>query len=186
MAKKARQIHISEAAFRDYQELARMMYLSAELPSWGVGFSGRVVRRPKVSLIDSGLASAISGLDVKNSMQSGGFELFGATLEAFVVSELRKQLSWMQDPPQLFHYRERDAEIDVVIEVPDGRLILIEIKSAMDVHPRAWKHLDAMSAKLGDRVAANVVLNMGNRVLKLKRPHGKGFVVPIRSLWDHP
>lgn len=186
VAKKARQIHISEAAFRDYQELARMMYLSAELPSWGVGFSGRVVRRPKVSLIDSGLASALSGLDVKNSMQSGGFELFGATLEAFVVSELRKQLSWMQDPPQLFHYREREAEIDVVIEVPDGRLILIEIKSAMDVHPRAWKHLDEMSAKLGDRVAANVVLNMGNRVLKLKRPHGKGFVVPIRSLWDHP
>ena len=162
MAIMARQVGISEAAFREYQELAKIMYLSAELPSWGVGFSGRVVRRPKVSLMDSGLASVLSGLDVNNSMQASGFELFGATLEAFVVSELRKQFSWMQEPPQLFHYRQREEDIDVVAELSDGRLILIEIRSAVDVDARAWKLLDAISSKLRDRVAASVVLYLGD------------------------
>lgn len=184
-SKTAGQLGISESALRDYLGLARMMYLIDELPSWGVGFSGRVVRRPKATVSDTGLASVLSGLTVENSQQAGGFELFGATLESFVLGELRKQSSWHDDPPRLYHYRQRNEEVDVVAEMPDGRVVLIEVKSAHSIDSRAWKHLDSMSEKLGDRVIASVVLYLGDKLVQMNRAQGPLILAPIRSLWDH-
>lgn len=185
-AKMARGLGISETAMTDYIELAKTMYLVEELPSWGIGFSGRVVRRPKMSLVDTGLASYLSGLTPQKARQVGGFELFGAMLESFVVGELRKQQTWSDEEFRLFHYRQRDEEVDIVIEFADGRVLLVEVKSAQHVDARAWKNLDSMMEKLGDRVVASVVLYLGDKHMAMSRAHGKVIVTPVSSLWMHP
>lgn len=184
-AKIARELGVSETALGDYLELAKTMYLVGELPSWGVGFSGRVVRRPKISVVDTGLSGYLAGLTARKAQQVGGFELFGATLESFVVNELRKQQTWAEEEFRLFHYRQRDEEVDVVIELSDGRVILIEVKSAVSVDARAWKHLDSMMAKHGDRVVASVVFYLGERYMEIARPNGKVILAPVESLWAH-
>ena len=184
-AKIARELGISEMALSDYVELAKTMHLLSELPSWGVGFSGRVIRRPKVSLIDSGLASFLSGLTQVKARQVGGFELFGATLESFVANELLKQQTWASESYELYHYRQRNEEVDIVVELADSRVILIEVKSAVNVDARAWRHLDSMMEKLGDRVAAAVLLYLGKEHMQISRPYGKIILTPVASLWAH-
>jgi len=49
-------------------------------------------------------------------------DLFGFVLKNFVVSELHKQLSFMEDGSGLYHFRTSDQkEIDFIVETRDGR-----------------------------------------------------------------
>ena len=76
--------------------------------------------------------------------------------------------------------------MDVLIELFDGRLILVEVKSALSVDGRAWKNLDKISQELSDRLIAKVVLYMGQKAIHMHRPQGDLLILPVSSLWRHP
>ncbi|SER62688.1 ATP-binding protein [Corynebacterium cystitidis] len=186
-AKFARSLGLAESTLSQHLELLKTMYLTHELVGWGLGFSGRVTRRPKLSLHDTGLASSLTGLTVEKSRLVGGMEYFGALLEGFVAGELFKQRSWSQSRYRLYHFRERDTEIDIVVELRDGRLILVEVKSARDVNAKAWAHLSTVRKRLGrGRVAAAVVLYMGEHAAAVNLEGGPVHLLPVNSLWAHP
>lgn len=184
-AKLARSLAISETALAEYLSLLDQMYLVDSLPAWGIGYSRRVVRKPKISLADTGFATTFTGLTMEKSRLVGGMELFGATLEAFVAGELRKQQGWSRLRYRLFHFRQREQEVDIVIELNDARLVLVEVKSARDVDQRAWRNMELLMEKLGDRVMAGVVLYMGDGVHTVRRPAGRIQILPVSSLWKH-
>ena len=100
--------------------------------------------------------------------------------------QLRAQSTWSRERFSLHHYRERDREIDVVVELADSRLILIEVKAAETVTERAWKNLDVGSAPFKDRVAARVVLYSGTRAVTMKNGEVPLHILPVSSLWQHP
>ncbi|MDK8845502.1 DUF4143 domain-containing protein [Corynebacterium sp. MSK297] len=185
-AKFARNLGISETALTDYLQLAERMYLVDSIPGWGVGFTNRSVKRSKISVSDTGLAAFLSGLTVQKSLQSGGFELYGALLEAFIVGKLRKQQTWSTECYSIAHFRQRSEEIDIVVELADGRVILIEVKSTHDVDARAWKHLKTIGSQLGQRIAATVVIYLGDKALRFHDEEHTIFVLPVTSLWQHP
>ncbi|MDY5273214.1 MAG: DUF4143 domain-containing protein [Arcanobacterium sp.] len=181
IAKFARQLGVSEGTARQYLALAEQMYLVNQLPAWGMAMSARVVRRPKASLNDTGLSAYLAGMTLEKANVIGGREYFGALTEQFVVAELRKQQTWSEQPYRLYHYRQRNEEIDVVVELFDGRIILIEVKSGMTAPADAWRKLD--SAIRSERIAAKVVLYLGDQV---QRRTGGSYLLPICSLWRHP
>jgi len=109
------------------------------LPAWSVNLSSKVVHRPKVHLLDTGLAAALCGLTAQRLLDAP--ERFGGLLETFVVMELRKQLNWSETQPSLWHFRYRGgAEVDVVLEYPDGRVVGIEVKSGATPSCRHLSH----------------------------------------------
>lgn len=185
-AKTARTLGISETALTDYLALAGRMYLTESTPGWGVGLTNRAVKRPKISVADTGLASFFSGLTLEKSRLLGGRELFGALLDAFVVSELHKQRAWARERYTIHHFRERDTEVDVVLELADGRVILVEVKAAHGVDARSWKHLLDVSQKVGERVVARVVLHTGTQNVTVKDRGMAVHLLPVGSLWQHP
>ncbi len=92
------------------------------LPAWSTNLSSKVVHRPKIHLVDTGLAAALNGFTADSLL--GSPERFGALLETFVMMELRKQIGWSQSQPTLWHFRDRGgAEVDIVMEYPDGRIV---------------------------------------------------------------
>lgn len=185
-SKTARSLGISEAALAEYLELADVMYLTEAMPGWGIGFTNRAIKRPKISVADSGLASFLAGLTLNKSRLAGGAELFGAIFEGFVAGELRKQRVWSNERFDLHHFRERDNEVDIVVELADGSLILVEVKAAMGVDSRAWASLIRLSEKFGDRVVARVVLHNGPQVATINDGGYPVHVLPASTLWEHP
>ncbi|MDO5676813.1 MAG: DUF4143 domain-containing protein [Propionibacteriaceae bacterium] len=182
-ARLARQVGVAEGTLDAHLQLLDAMYLLQELPAWGVGFGGRVIRRPKVGVVDTGMAASLSGLNAEQAARVGGRELFGALLEQFVAGELLKQAAWSQQRYRLYHYRQRATEVDIVLEMADGGLVLIEVKSALSVGADSWRHLQTIRQDLGDRVRAGVVLYGGTRAMRM---HGWLHVLPVAALWRHP
>lgn len=180
-AKMARWLDTNEKTLATYLSLVQSMYLSETLPSWGTGLSGRVSRKPKVGLLDTGMAAYLTGMTVDKSRLAGGMEYFGSLTEQFVASELLKQSTWSSERFGLFHFRQRDNEANIVIELADGRLILVEVKSGLSVNSNVWDKLERTVPQ--DRVVAKVVLYLGDQV---QRRANNCYLLPISSLWLHP
>lgn len=182
-ARLARSLGVAENSVDAYLRLAAAMRLTVSWPSWGRSPHGRVSRRAKVSVTDTGLAAHLAGFTEAQAGVLGGRECYGALTEQFVALELQKQASWSTRPARLFHYRNHNGhEVDIVAELPDGRLVAIEVKSAQSVTAKAWSALDRFRLDHRDRDVIGVVLHGGTNVALL---HGWLHLLPISSLWDH-
>jgi predicted AAA+ superfamily ATPase len=157
----------------------RALFLIEEVPAWSTNAGKRLARRPKLLMSDTGLAAAL--LDVTSTRWADATEARGALVETFVALELRKQLTWSEVGASLHHYREHDgAEVDLLLEASDGRIVGIEVKAGQRVGSDAARHLAALRDALGDRFARGVVLHGGPTVLPLG---DRLWALPISALW---
>lgn len=138
-----------------------------------------MVHRPKIHLIDSGLSAALCGLTTERLLASP--ERFGALLETFVVLEIRKQSSWSASQPSLWHFRDRGgAEVDVVIEYPDGGVVGIEVKSGATPSHADARGLRLLRDRLGDRFHHGYLATTAPEAHPLE---DRLSAIPVTALW---
>jgi predicted AAA+ superfamily ATPase len=162
-----------------YLALLETVFLVHRLPAWSCNLGKRLVKAPKLHLVDTGLACHLVGADSRRLEEDRSLQ--GRILETFVVGELRKQLSWSYPHTALFHFRSAaGVEVDVILENPDGTVAGIEVKSSATVGPADFAGLQALREQLGPRFIAGVVLYTGDKLV----PFGdKLWLVPLPALW---
>ncbi len=97
-------------------------------------FGKRLVKRPKLYLIDSGLACRLLHISDVNQLYS--HPLWGSLVETWCFGEVLKSRLNRGLSPDCWFWRSSDAyEVDVVIEV-GNRLIPIEIKASATPYPK--------------------------------------------------
>ena len=84
-----------------YLALLETVFLVHRLPAWSHNLGQRLVKAPKVHLIDSGLSCHLLGANAGRLSEDR--LLFGRLLESYVVGELRKQISWAAPGMGLYH-----------------------------------------------------------------------------------
>ncbi len=165
-----------------YVGLLETLYLVHVIPAWGNNLTGRVVNRPKAALLDTGLAARLANVTAE-AMAPGqpGSEVAGGLFEAFVASELRRQLVWAETDAQLFHFRDRNGlEVDLVLEDSHRMVAGIEVKAARTINASEFRGLTGLRDKLGDRFRLGVLLYSGTQAL----PFGdRLWALPLSSLW---
>ena len=162
-----------------YLALLANVFVLQLIPAWSTNLSSKVIRRPKLVMVDSGLASYLCGTSTIRIDEPTS--PFGRLLEGFVAMELRKQLTWSDNEATLSHFRDRDGhEVDLVLEHTDGRVVGIEVKAARSVSPRDTSGLRFLSERLGDRFHAGYVLSCMPEPTSLG---GKMTALPLEALW---
>jgi predicted AAA+ superfamily ATPase len=181
--KLARALGVSETTLDSYLRLARTMRLTVEFPAWTRAPRGRVVRRPKACLVDTGLSAALAKFTVAKALTPGGREFYGTLVEQFAALELAKQRRWSATAYDLFHFRDPDGlEVDLVAETDDNDLIAIEIKSTQSVTTKSWANLIGFQQRFNDRRVTGVLLHGGDYFACLQ---GWLWVLPLTALWQH-
>jgi predicted AAA+ superfamily ATPase len=174
----ARDLGLSRSTTDSYLTHLETVFLIQTVPAWSTNLTARVVRRPKLTITDTGLAARLLGGRLASDP-----ELAGRLIETFVVGELRAQAEWSQTRPSLFHYRDRDgAEIDVVLESGDGRVVGVEVKAGATVRAEDLRGLRLLERRLGADMAAGMVLCTAPEPRHLG---GRLWILPISALW-HP
>lgn len=104
----------------------------------------------------------------------------GPLLENFASGEIARQLTWAEEPAQLFHDRDRDkVEADTILEHASGHVVGIEVKAAETVGRDDVRGLRHLATRLDDRFHAGYVLYAA---ASNPRPSGTGSR-PCR--WPH-
>lgn len=181
-ARIARDLEMPETTLPPYLRLLADLYLVHALPAWGRNLTRRVVGRPKVSLLDTGLAAHLIGQNPDRLSSPTGNDHLGGLLEAFVAGELRRQQGWSEIGYQIHHFRDRDGyEVDLVLESPDGTIVGIEVKSSRSVTVQHFRPLELLRDRLGTQFIFGLVLHTGPRATRFG---DRLWSAPVSALWS--
>lgn len=127
----ARALEISSQSVNRYIDLLCDLLLVRRLPPFRANVGKRLVKSPKVYVRDSGLVHALLGLETLT--QLSGHPVVGMSWEGFVIETL---LAAAPRRTQAYFYRTSGgAEVDLVLDRPDGTLWAIEIKRGLSAKP---------------------------------------------------
>jgi uncharacterized protein len=178
LAELAQRLGVKPETVRSYLNLLDRCFLIDELPSWALGISAREGRRPKLHVRDTGLAAMTLSADAGKLSR---LPIGGPLVESFVVAELRKQASVIDEPLMFAHFRDRTGiEVDTVIERLDGSVIGIEVKAATATGGADGKGLRYLRDALGARFICGVVFHTGPLTVRLD---DRIWATPIPALW---
>ncbi len=112
---------------RRYLDLLEGLYLLRMLPPWSGNTGKRLVKSPKIYWRDSGVLHALVGL--RSLEELLGHPLCGPSWEGYCVEQILNQLP---SGTSFSHYRTHaGAEVDLVLELPKGETVAIEIKRTL-------------------------------------------------------
>ena len=186
MAKAGGDAGVKAGAAENYTRLLEAVFILRRLPVWQKTGRGPV-RRPKIYVLDSGVAAHLLGFTAERLRSNAPFaaEQFGHLLETFAVGEIWKTVSWLEDAPmyKVGYWKHRSgAEVDLVIERPDdGAVAALEVKAAPQVRPDDTKGLRLLRDELGERFKTGAVLYTGRDTYRL--PDGL-YAMPIEAMWQ--
>jgi predicted AAA+ superfamily ATPase len=183
LSKASDGLAVDRTTIEQYVRLLEDLFLVQRLPAWGKTLRARASASPKVHIVDSGLAAPLLGVSEAKlaTLDPTTQSEFGNLLETFVVVELHKQASWLDERVTTGHWRTHDGdEVDLVIEFDDGRVLAFEVKANERVSGEEFKGLRKLREALGDRLIAGVAFSTGARSYTYEdRLH----VLPIDRLW---
>lgn len=173
-------IGMQKDTVRRYLALLELLYLTRRIPAWSRNLGQRLIRAPKLSMPDTGLACELLGYSSQR-FEADETAMAGALFENFVVGEIAKQATWSDAAVRLHHFRTAGGrEIDLVVETADGRVAGIEVKLGASPSSSDFNSLKYLRDKLGDQFMAGVVVGTGADTL----PFGdRLWSVPVEGLW---
>ena len=126
-AQLARGLAIDGKTVAGYLDLLVDLLLVRRLPPFRANVGKRLVKSPKVYVRDSGIVHTLLGLDDREAVL--GHPVAGGSWEGFVLENL---LGAAPERAKAWFYRTAaGAEIDLVLEMPGGRLWAVEIKRGL-------------------------------------------------------
>ncbi|MDJ0765814.1 MAG: ATP-binding protein [Myxococcota bacterium] len=163
-----------------YLTILERLFLIRRLPAWHRKQAKRMVKAPKVHIIDSGLAATLS--EVKADDWRDYSTDFGPILETFVVQQLICQSGWVDLGLRFSHYRDKDQiEVDLVIE--QGRSVWgVEVKKSASIQAQDSRGLKRLAKQAGKQFKGGIILYCGNNCLPLGQENC--FAVPMNALWQ--
>lgn len=184
MTNAARRSALEPNTAENYTKLLEASFLVHRLPAWGTTLRARTVTAPKIHMVDTGVSARLLRLTPEKLALRNPAALteLGHLLENFVVNEILKQASWQSTPPGTGHFRTRDgAEVDLVLEFDDGRVVGVEVKASGTVDSSDFAGLRALRKVAGSAFAVGVVLHLGSRSFSQEPDL---FALPVDKLWS--
>lgn len=179
-AEVSRTSALPQTTLKRYVALLENLFLIEYLPAYSGSLTKRLMKTPKLFFTDTGLLSYLQNL----TWDKIKFEptLAGMLTENFVVAELKKQIAWNKMRVNMFHFRtSTDTEVDIILEMPSGEVVGIEIKSGANLNRDAFKGLRVLENDLGRKFKRGIVIYTGETAVAFEK---NMFAVPINRIWE--
>lgn len=169
-----------------YRDLLERLWILDPVPAWLPTFAhlDRLGQTPKHHLVDPALAARLIGANQASLIRGDGpvghdGTFLGALFESLVTQTVRVLAQANQARTYHMRLQGGDHEVDIIVELPDLRVLAVEAKVSPIVHPADVVHLNWLEAQLPGRVVDKVIVNTGDRAYR--RPDGVA-VVPLALL----
>jgi predicted AAA+ superfamily ATPase len=152
------------------------------IPVYSPNLTNRAVSFKKSIVLDSGLCMHLNKLNNKNILNSNNLTSFGNHIEAFIISELFKQKEWSDIDYSIYHFRDsKGLEVDTIVELQDGSIVLFEIKATSTHKPENFRNIRRLAEKIGSRFRAGFVVSTAEDV---KLAGENMWYIPASLLWE--
>ena len=155
------------------------LFLVRRLPAWHRNEAKRLIKTPKIHLLDSGLAATLMGLEAGDWTTRR--DRFGHLTESFVQQQFIAQAGWTDPDLRFWHYRDKDGvEVDLVI-TRGRRTWGVEVKTAATVTTADGNGLRRLAEQCGKEFQGGMIMYAGTSTLPTEDP--RILAVPLAELW---
>jgi len=171
---------VSAVTIKEWMGVLERADLIYQLKPYFNNLNKRLIKRPKLYFLDTGLATRLQGWSeaapLLNSPQIGGL------FETLVLAEIVKFIRNYGKDWELFFARTKDDdEVDFIIKTAQGKMYAIEAKYAIHGITRAISLPPAFQKELGGTVSLAVVTSGGQKM----QLSAHCITVPIVELHDY-
>lgn len=176
----SRELGLHRATVREYIAVLERLFLVRRLPAWHRNVGKRLIRAPKLHVVDSGLAATLAGLGAEDWI--GRRDRMGHLLESFVTQQLVTQAGWTDPDIRFWHFRDKGGrEVDLVMTL-GSRTWGIEVKATSTPGRSLGRGMAHLAALCGDDFEGGILLYNGRDVLPLA--DDRMLAVPLCELWE--
>ena len=178
-ASLAGDVDLHRSTVEHYLSVLERLFLVRRVPAWHRSPGRRLIRSPKVHLVDSGLAATLAALTAADL--AGNRDLLGHLLESLVVQQLIAQAAWTDPDLEFWHYRDKDqVEVDLVM-TRGARTWGFEIKAGSSPSPGDGRGLVRLAERCGKDFAGGILFHTGPDILPLG--DARMLAAPVSELW---
>jgi predicted AAA+ superfamily ATPase len=179
-ASLGRDIGVAGATLKAHVRALEQLFLVRRHPAWSANIDQRLIKMPKAYIADPGMLCHLLGADARAIVEQD--QVADRVFETFVATELvRLADASGRIDLRFFHYRDaHQREIDIILELPGGEIIAIEVKASATVDGRDFATMRRLRDALGDRFRCGYLLFAGDRT---HRFDSNLHAVPISALW---
>lgn len=174
------ELKITVQTSNEYMAILEKLFLVYQLPAWSSNKAKRLIKSPKMHIIDSGMACAMNNLGKDDWLEQA--TLFGHIIESYVVQQVKTQLAWQPNDVECYHFRDdKKREVDLVLE-QGNNVWGIEVKRASTINDADLKGMDALAQLTGNNWSGGIIFYNGEHILPTRVD--KVLAVPFTALWE--
>ena len=139
---------------------------------------GRIIKRPKIYFMDTGLACYLTGYVSSETLQKSAYS--GQIFETYIISEIVKSYTNNQRDPKkhLYYYRDNNQkEIDLLV-INEDNIYPVEIKKGANPGKEATKNFNIVQ-KFEMNSPNGIVLCLSKDIHLLE---GNNYMIPIEYI----
>jgi len=176
----AQDLGLHRGTVEQYLLILERLFLIRRLPAWHNNSAKRLIKAPKIHLLDSGLSATLAALTADDWIEKR--DRMGHLLESFVVQQVIAQASWTDPDLRFWHYRDKD-QVEVDLVVTRGQKVWgIEVKASASISPQDGKGLARLAGQCGKIFQSGILLYGGKDILPLGDT--SFLAVPFSKLWN--
>ena len=173
LSELARDADISVTTAKNWLSILQASFQVFLLPPYASNITKRLVKRPKLYFLDTGLAAYLTEWSTPDTLAAGA--MAGAFFETFVLTEILKswwhRLYW----PAIFYFRNKDKrEVDFLIK-KDQKIYPIEAKLGA-TPKKEWIKSFATLKVLKEEIGPGCVISLTNMVFPFDK---KNYAIPV-------
>lgn len=172
------QLQLNNDTVKSYTMLLETIFVVKRIQAWTPNIGRREIQKEKIYIADSGLLAYLLGANETRIATDD--QITGKLLENFVAMEIARLRDCAETEASQYHYRQRDDEVDIVLETLSGEIAGIEVKAGATVDASDYNGLVKLRDARSDSFVAGVVLYTGADT----KPLGdRIWAVPVSGLW---
>jgi predicted AAA+ superfamily ATPase len=145
----SRDVGVDDKSVKNYFSLLEDTLLGFMLEPFHHSFRKRLKQSPKFYFCDVGIARSLARTLTVSPLPSTSY--YGELFEQFIVVESIKLASYKKSEYRFTYLMtESNVEVDLIVERPGKKLLLIEIKSSRSVTKENLGSLQKIAADIGD------------------------------------
>lgn len=174
----AKDIEVDEATVKKWTSILVNTYIIFLLQPHMNNNIGRIIKRPKIYFMDTGLACFLTGYMSSDTLQKSAYS--GQIFETYIISEIVKSYTNNQKDPRkhLYYYRDNNQkEIDLLV-IHENNIYPVEIKKSANPTKEAIKNFSVVD-KFEMESPNGIILCLTENIHPIDE---KNYLVPIEYI----
>ena len=178
----SKHLSIKDVTVKSDIEILEALFLVKRVNPYFTNRGKREIKAPKIQFIDTGLAAYLIDADAHTLIVSQR-ETLGNLVENFVYAELLKHTTYAKKSTQIYHYRDGNYEVDLVLEQKNGNIIAIEVKATASIKVEHLRGLVKLAQNAEDKFLQGYIFYGGDEVLPISKDGFTFWLIPLSVLF---